>query len=172
MADETKENNGTVATATEQPAPEIDYKAELARTQAELERFKNAVTKANAEVSKVKKELADRMTAEEQAELARKEAEEAKERELAEYRARDRVNTYKDKFLAAGYDNEAAGIMAKALPEGVQDAYFEAIKQHNESVRQKANADALKQQPKPSAGGIPEAKDANLDTMRRAAGLT
>lgn len=167
MADETKELKETL----EQPAAEPDYKAELAKAQAELERFKNAVTKANAEVSKVKKELADRMTAEEQAELARKEAEEARERELAELRAEHRVSTYKDKFLTAGYDAESAATMAKALPEGVPDTYFDAVRQHNESIKSNAMAEALKQQPKLTPGVVPQGADPELEAMLRGAGL-
>ena len=64
-----------------------------------------------------------------------------------------------------------ASVMAKALPDGVQDTYFETVKQHNESIKASALAEALKQQPKPTPGGVPQGADPELERMLRGAGL-
>ena len=165
MADETK-----VAEEV-QPTAEFDYKAAYEDQQKELERFKNAVTKANAEVSRVKKELADRMTAEEKAEALRKEQAEANEGELNELRAEKRITGYRDKLMAGGYDSESALIMAKALPPEVPDTYFETMKQSHEASLAKARADALNNQPKPTAGGVLAPADDTLERMLKGAGL-
>lgn len=171
----TDENVNATAQANapvkEPTTPEVDYKAEYEKAQAEIERLKNGITKTSAEVSKVKKELADRMTKEEAAELARKEAEENIRKELAEYKERDRIATYKDKLIASGYDAESAYIMAKALPEGVGEEYFEVAKKHFEDAQAKAKADAINNQPKLTAGSAPKPIDPELEQMRKAAGL-
>ena len=173
MTDELKTATATAneSPATEPVTPEVDYKAEYAKAQAEIERLKNGITKTSAEVSKVKKELAERLTKEEQDELARKEAQENLMKELAEYKERDRIANYKDKLVASGYDAETALIMAKALPDGVSDAYFDAARKHHEDSLAKAKADALNNQPRPTAGTTPTPVDAELEAMRRAAGL-
>ena len=172
MTDENVNATAQANAPVEEPTtPEVDYKAEYEKAQAEIERLKNGITKTSAEVSKVKKELADRMTKEEAAELARKEAEENIKKELAEYKERDRIATYKDKIMEGGFSAEQALAMAKALPAGVDDNYFETLKKHNEDIVAKAKADAINQQPKPTAGGIPDPDKAFEDRLRKAAGL-
>ena len=59
--------------------------------------------------------------------------------------------------------------MAKALPKGVQDSYFETVRAHNESIKATAMADALKQQPKTTPGGVPAGTDPMLEAMLRGA---
>ena len=54
MADEL---NKTEEVKTEEATPEIDYKAELAKLQAENERLRNANTRASADVSAYKKKF-------------------------------------------------------------------------------------------------------------------
>ena len=167
MADETKATEVQV----EENTPEMDYKAELAKAQAELERYKNAITKANAEVSKVKKDLADRMTAEEKAEAERKEQRARELQELEDLRKEKRISTYKAKLMESGYDADSALTMATALPEGVADTYFDAMKKHYEDGIAQAQANALKNQPKPTPGGVLSPADASLERMMKGAGL-
>lgn len=166
MADEVK----TEEVKTEEKK-EIDYKAEFERLQAENEKLKRAVTNTSSEVAKYKKDLADRMTAEEKAEAERKEARAKELAELEELRTERRISQYQAKLMAGGYDAETAAIMAKALPDGVQDTYFDTVKQHNESIRSQALSDALKQQPKPTPGTVPAGKDVELERMLQGAGL-
>ena len=166
MADEKNLNP-----AEPEKKPEVDYKAELEKAQAEIERYKNAVTKANAEVSKVKKDLSDRMSAEEKAEAERKEQRARELQELAYLRAEKRISDYQKKLMKGGYDAELALTMATALPEGVPDTYFDAMKKHYEDGIAQAQANALKNQPKPTPGGVLSPADASLERMMKGAGL-
>lgn len=171
MAEELKQTEEVKTEKTEDKKPEIDYKAELAKLQAENERLRNANTKASSDVASFKRQLQERMSAEEKAEEERKERRAAELAELEELRNEKRISQYTAKLMAGGYDAETASIMAKALPDGVQDTYFETVKAHNESITAKAMADALKQQPKPTPGGVPQGTDPELDRMLRGAGL-
>ena len=166
MANENELNPGSP-----EKKPEVDYKAELEKAQAEIERYKNAVTKANAEVSKVKKDLSDRMSAEEKAEAERKEQRARELQELEDLRKEKRISTYKAKLMESGYDAESALTMANALPEGVADTYFDAMKKHYEDGIAQAQANALKNQPKPTPGGVLSPADASLERMLKGAGL-
>lgn len=166
MANENELNPGVP-----EKKPEVDYKAELEKAQAEIERYKNAVTKANAEVSKVKKDLSDRMSAEEKAEAERKEQRARELQELEDLRKEKRISTYKAKLMESGYDAESALTMATALPEGVADTYFDAMKKHYENGIAQAQANALKNQPKPTPGGVLSPADASLERMLKGAGL-
>ena len=166
MADEL---NKTEEVKTEEATPEIDYKAELAKLQAENERLRNANTRASADVSAYKKKLQDHLSEEEKAEEARKEQRAKELEELEVLRNEKRISTYTAKIMASGYDATTAETMAKALPAGVADTYFEALKQHNESIKATAMADALKQQPKTTPGGVPAGTDPMLEAMLRGA---
>ena len=155
----------------EEATPEIDYKAEIQKLQAENERLRNANTKASSDVASFKRQLQERMTAEEKAEAERKERRAAELAELEQLRNEKRISQYTAKLMAGGYDAATASVMAKALPDGVQDTYFETVKQHNESIKASALAEALKQQPKPTPGGVPQGADPELERMLRGAGL-
>lgn len=165
------ENINEVTPNVSETKPEVDYKAEWEKAQAEIERYKNAISKTNTEISKVKKDLADRMTAEEKAEAERRERRAKELAELEELRTEKRISTYRAKLMESGYDAESALTMATALPEGVQDTYFEAMKKHYEDGIAQAQANALKNQPKPTPGGVVFPADASLERMMKGAGL-
>ena len=86
---------------------------------------------------------------------------------IAELEAKDRVNTYRDKLIAAGFDNDTAILMAQALPAGVSDDYFTAVKAHNDIQRQGIETATLKNQPGQSVGMPPTAADAQKEEMNR-----
>ena len=168
----TEELKTAEQTAEQTKAPEIDYKAEYEKAMAEVERYKNGITKTNAEISKLKKDLADNLTKEQQAALERKNAEEEMKRKIAEYEKERTVNNYTKSFIASGYDVETATAMAKALPEGVSEDYFAAVKKFNEDTVAKAKAEAINAQPKLTAGDIPQADtESSVDALLRAKGI-
>ena len=155
--------------------PEIDYKAEYEKLLRDNDKLKRAQSNASADVSRLKKELNEKLSADERAkrdideELARLRS------ENSAYKERERIVGYTEKLLSVGYDPETARKMASGLPEGVDDSFFESQRTFLESTKNQYRAEALNAQPKPSVGTTPtaqtaaEARDAQ---MKKIFGLT
>lgn len=119
---------------------------------AEIDRLKNALSKANSESADYKRQLRDKMSAEEI--KAKEDADklEAITKERDALLREKTVATHKAKYLALGYDEKLADDTAEALVEGKLDRVFENQKKHIESVEMKIRADVLKETPKPEGG--------------------
>ena len=119
---------------------------------AEIDRLKTALSKSNSEAADFKKQLREKMSAEElkAKEDAEKWDELIKERDAL---LREKtVTSHKAKYLALGYDENLATETAEALANGELDKVFANQKKYNESVEKKILADALKGTPKPEGG--------------------
>ena len=119
---------------------------------AEIDRLKTALSKSNSEAADYKKQLREKMSAEE---LKAKEDAEKMEALIKERDALLRektVSNHKAKYLTLGYDEKLANETAEALANGDLDKVFENQKKHNESVEKKIRADVLKETPKPEGG--------------------
>lgn len=141
---------------------------------AEITKYKTLISKANAEAARYKEELRSKQTEAERAEADRLETEKKLQEELAQYRTRERISSYKANFMAAGYDANTAEVMAKALPEGVSDEYFAANKQFLDTQKQTLLSEAINKQPSLSVGTPPTANDAEqaeIANLRRYIGL-
>lgn len=164
-----EENKTTETTPVEAP------KTEPPKEDPEIAKLKAALSKANSEAAEWKRALREKQTEQERAEAERAEREKAREARLAELEAKERVNTYADKLVAAGYDQAVAKQMAASLPDGVGDEYFAAQKAFIESQRQAMQTAALKNQPGLSVGMPPTAADAQREEtnrLRKAFGLS
>ena len=75
---------------------------------------------------------------------------------MASYRNKERVSSYKAQLMAAGIDPDTADLMAKSLPEGVSDEYFQATKSFLDAQRKNAEIAALGKQPGLSVGTPPK----------------
>jgi hypothetical protein len=119
---------------------------------AEIDRLKNALSKANSESADYKRQLREKMSAEEI--KAKEDADklEAITKERDALLREKTVATHKAKYLALGYDEKLADDAAEALAEGKLDRMFENQKKHIESVEKKIRADVLKETPKPEGG--------------------
>lgn len=140
----------------------------------EIAKLKAALSRANSEAAEWRRKLNEKQTEQERAEMERAEREKERDARLAELEAKDRINTYTDKLMAAGYDTAIAKQMASALPDGVSDDYFAAQKSFIESQRQALEAASLKNQPGLSVGMPPtaeQAKKAEMNKLRGYAGL-
>ena len=119
---------------------------------AEIDRLKTALSKSNSEAADYKKQLRDKMSAEE---LKAKEdadtIEELKKERDALLREKT-VAGYKANYLALGYDEKLANDTAEALANGELDKVFTNQKKHNEVVEKKIRADVLKETPMPEGG--------------------
>ena len=95
--------------------------------------------------------------------------------QLAEYKTKERVASYKAKLMSAGYDDPTASTMATALPEGVEDSFFDAQKAFLDNTKQAVKTQTLNAQPSLSVGTPPSTpKDATStvdDNLRRWIGL-
>ena len=113
---------------------------------------KEVFDKTASELANSKKQLREKMSAEE---LKAKEDAEKWEELIKERDALLREKTiteHKAKYLALGYDEKLANDTAEAMVNGELDKVFANQKKHIESVEKKIRADVLKETPKPEGG--------------------
>lgn len=156
---------GTVP-ATE-PATEQAKAAEPNPYEAELERLKKALSKANSEAAENKRKYLATLDEAQRAEEERAEKEAQREARIAELEAKERFSTYKSRFMDAGYDAATAEALANGLQGDANDAFFEAIKTHNASQQQAIKNAALDNQPGLSVGMPPTGEDAKTARMNK-----
>lgn len=119
----------------------------------ELERQKNAVSKANSEAAAWKKKHNALLDEDEKKKQEQADNLANMQRELDELRKDKTVSEYKSKFLAQGYDEALAADSARAMVEGEIDTVFANMSKYLEIYRKKVKAEVLKDTPKPPAGG-------------------
>lgn len=165
-----------VITTPETPeTPDIEsLQAEKAKLAAENAKLKEAVSTASAQAADYKRKWRDSMSEQERkdAEIAEQRA--AEKAMLDQLLTEKRVSGYAERIVAAGYDPATAKIMAAALPEGVGDDYFAAIKSGMDARIEATKNAMLNTQPTVTGGTTPTAEDANkaeLEKLRRAFGL-
>ena len=135
----------------------LEQEIEVEQTEpADAIKLKNALNKACEEAASYKKALREKQSEAERAEADRAEQYKALQDELANYRNKERVSSYKAQLMAAGIDPDTADLMAKSLPEGVSDEYFHATKSFLDAQRKNAEIAALGKQPSLSVGTPPK----------------
>ena len=135
----------------------LEQEIEVGQTEpADAIKLKNALNKACEEAASYKKALREKQSEAERAEADRAEQYKALQDELANYRNKERVSSYKAQLMAAGIDPDTADLMAKSLPEGVSDEYFHATKSFLDAQRKNAEIAALGKQPSLSVGTPPK----------------
>ena len=119
---------------------------------AEIDRLKTALSKSNSEAADYKKQLREKMSAEEV--KAKEDADliEALKQERDALLREKTVAGHKAKYLTLGYDESLANDTAEALASGEIDKVFANQKKHLEAVEKKIRADVLKDTPKPEGG--------------------
>ena len=122
----------------------------------EIERLKNALTKSNSEAADYKRQLKEKMSAEE---LKAKEDAEKWEEMEKNYNAllkKDAVSTNKAKLLGLGYEESLADETAEAMVNGELDKVFANQKKHLDNLEKKIRSEILKDTPKPDGGSPSE----------------
>ena len=119
---------------------------------AEIDRLKAALSKSNSEAADFKKQLREKMSAEEQ--KAKDDAEKYEEvvRERDALLREKTILGHKTKYLALGYDEKLANETAEAMVEGDLDKVFANQKKHLETTEKKIREEVLKDTPKPEGG--------------------
>lgn len=161
--------------ADEKVAALLNQEIEVEQTEpADVTKLKTSLSKANSEAAEYRRLLREKQTEAERAEADRAEREKALQDELASYRDRERISTYKANLMGAGIDEPTADLMAKSLPEGVSDEYFLATKSFLDNQRQKLLTESINKQPGLSVGTPPTAAQAEREEenlMRKRMGL-
>lgn len=119
---------------------------------AEIERLKAALSKSNSEAADYKKQLREKMTAEEA--KAKEDADKWDELQ-SKYDAllkESNITKNKARLLALGYDDALATEVAEAMADGDTEKVFAAQKKHLDSVEKKIREEVLKDTPKPVGG--------------------
>ena len=119
---------------------------------AEIERLKSALSKSNSEAADFKKQLREKMTADE---LKAKEDAEAFEKLQEEHDAllkKVTISENKAQLLAIGYDDTLASETAEAMANGDLAKVFVNQKKHIEAVEKKVRSELTKGTPKANGG--------------------
>ena len=113
---------------------------------------KDVFDKTASELAESKKQLREKMSADEI--KAKEDAEKMEEiiKERDTLRREKTIATHKAKFLSLGYDEKLATETAEAMANGELDKVFANQKKHLESVEKKIREDVLKDTPKPEGG--------------------
>lgn len=164
MAEETKTIETTAETTPKTEAPKE------APENPEVVKLKNALSRANSEAADWKRKYVENIDEQKRKELEAQEARQKELEELESLRRDKRINTYMTRLMDSGVDHASADIMAKSLPDGVGDDYFNVMKSLIETKRQAEETAKLNSQPKLSVGMPPTGvqkteEDAKLDKI-------
>ncbi len=119
---------------------------------SELERYKNAASKANSEAAEWRKKHNALLTDEEQKKQANEEELTALRAKVEAMEKEKLVAGHKAEFLALGFDEALADATAKALAEGDTAKVFANQKKFLETHDKTLKADLLKDTPTPPPG--------------------
>lgn len=174
--DTSKIENYANMTAEEKVAALEAYTFDAPATEADqnVENLKRQISRANGEAASWKQKFHERLSEQEKAEATRNEELESLKAELNIFKTNDRINSYKAKLLEIGYDAESANSLAKSLPEGVEDSFWDVQKAFLANNAQKIKTDLLSKQSPLSAGSAPKPEDPEsrqIAAFRQAMGL-
>ena len=177
------DENTVVTSATTDATPDVGQtetvKTEPVKTEkadnAEVEKLKRLLSKANSEAASYKEQLRAKQTETERAEAERAEQDKAMREELEKLRKEKQVSDYTARCVALNMDAELAAQTANALAGGDMDSVFDCLKAFVEATKTRLNNEALNRQPGLSAGIPPTTNtvgDEEYAKLCRYAGLS
>lgn len=140
----------------------------------EIQKLKDAVSRANSEAAEYKKQLRAKLSDDEAKAAQDAEEREAMQKELEGLRRDKAVGAFQAKFLGLGYDAQSAQKAAKALQAGDFETVFATQEAFIEAAKKSAVAQSLKTQPSLTSGdplGGEDVESAALASFRKAAGV-
>lgn len=140
-----------------------EIEVDTAADNADLNKLKTALSKANGEAAEYKRALREKQSEAERAEAERAEKDKEREELLNTLLKEKQFAHYKAEYMGAGYPAETAEQLAKLLPDGVSDEYFAATKAALENKEQEIVSKSLNKQPGLSVGTPPTAAQAELE---------
>lgn len=120
--------------------------------EAEVNRLKAALSKANSEAADYKKQLRTKQTDDEAAAAAQKEEHDRLVQENADLKRFMSLSERKAKLLAMGYDESLADETATAMVDGDMDKVMANQSKYLEVQKKNIQADAMRKTPRPAAG--------------------
>ena len=120
--------------------------------EAEVNRLKSALSKANSEAADYKKQLRTKQTDDEAAAAAQKEEHDRLVQENADLKRSMALSERKAKLLAMGYDESLADETAAAMVDGDMDKVMANQSKYLEVQKKNIQADAMRKTPRPAAG--------------------
>lgn len=119
---------------------------------AEVNRLKAALSKANGEAADYKKQLRNKQTDDEAAEIARKEEHDRLVQENTELKRSIALSEKKEKLLSMGYDEKLAADTAAAMVDGDMDKVMANQSVYLEAQKKNIAANTMRQTPRPVPG--------------------
>lgn len=119
----------------------------------EVEKLKNAVSKANSEAADWKKKHNALLSEDEQKKQKDAETLSEMQKELETLRKDKTVSEYTAKYLSLGYAADLAAETAKAMAEGDTATVFANGEKHKAALEQKIREDLMNGTPKPKGSG-------------------
>lgn len=119
---------------------------------AEVNRLKAALSKANSEAADYKKQLRTKQTDDEAAAAAQKEEHDKLAQENADLKRSIALSERKAKLLAMGYDENLATETATAMVDGDMDKVMANQNKYLEVQKKAIQADMMKKTPRPAVG--------------------
>ena len=133
---------------------------------AELDKLKNALSKSNSEAAEYKRQLKEKMSADEIKAKEDAERQEKLQKDYDELVKKVAVSENKAKLLALGYEDALATETAEAMANGELDKVFANQKKHLDAMEKKVRSEILKDTPKPDGGnGSVKITKADFDKM-------
>ena len=119
---------------------------------AEIERLTTALSKSNSEAASYKKQLREKMSADE---IKAKEEADKMEELQSKYDAllkESTISKYKARFLSLGYEDALATEAAEAMANGDTEKVFAAQQKNLDAVEKKFNEEFVGKTPRPTGG--------------------
>ena len=130
----TEENKPNEQNDNQENEPKVtieDLQTRLAALEAENTRYKNAISKANAESADWKRKFRERQSAEEQAADAKREAEEMQKQQMAQLSKELGIFKAKARYMKQNMDEKTAEECAQLEVEGDMEGLMSKISAHN-----------------------------------------
>lgn len=156
-------NNTAPVTDAADKAENKESTRDVAGLQAEIDRLKNAVSRANSEAAEWKKKHNALLSEDEQKKQAEAEEKATLQARVAELEKQTTVSNYTAKYIALGYDAELAASTAKAMADGDMETVFRNGETHKAVLEKKIKEDLMNKTPKPDgAGGGKQPEDSDI----------
>lgn len=142
-----------------------DNKDALEKALADVERYKNANSKANSQIAEMKRQARDKLTEDEKAKLEQEEQIQQILDENKKLKKDKEISEHKAMYISLGYNEELADKTATALYEGDMATVFANQKTHLENTEKKLKADMLKGSPGIDVGGTGKTVKSKADFL-------
>ena len=169
----TVETENQTAETTDNTTPTVEELiAKLAQRDADYAKLKNSFDTTSSELSTAKKQLKQKMTAEEQIEEEKRLADEAKDAKIQELESKFRMMDYSKRYMGIGMDEKTAEMLSELTGELTDaDKFFSVLdkfmKEKIKSAGENAVQELIKSNPEIKAGTGETDKNAWVSDMAK-----